>query len=61
MPTRGTAGACLSVLFLVLPLSLSLLLGEPAFAQVSGQQIRQRYDKSTKGASLDDFVKNAMR
>jgi len=57
MPTRGTAGACLSVLFLFLPLSLSLLLGEPAFAQVSGQQIRQRYDKSTKGASLDDFVK----
>jgi HEAT repeat protein len=38
-------------------LSLSLLCGSPAVAQISGQQVRQRYDKSTKGTSIDDFVK----
>ena len=59
MPKRGTAGArllspCLS---LSLPLLLSLLLAHAAVAQISGQQVRERYDKTTKGASIDDFVK----
>jgi len=38
-------------------LSMWLLLPVPALAQISGQQIRQRYDKTTKGTSIDDFVK----
>src|ERR1700690_600136 len=57
MPMRGTTGARLSFLILALPLSLFPLLVGPAFAQVSGQQIKQRYDKSNKGTSIDDFVK----
>jgi HEAT repeat protein len=62
MHTRGTIGACLPVLPRSLPLSLLLfllllLLVRPAVAQVSGQQMRERYDKTTKGTSIDDFVK----
>jgi len=57
MSTRGTTGARRSFLVLALPLSLSTLLVAPTFAQVSGQQIKQRYDKSTKGTSIDDYVK----
>lgn len=41
---------------LVLP--LALLLGTPAFSQISSNQVRQRYEKNTKGTSIDDFVKN---
>src|SRR5512140_3324130 len=45
--------------FLCLPraLVLSLLIALPAFAQISSQQVRQRYDKNTKGTSIEDFVK----
>jgi HEAT repeat protein len=57
MPTRGTVGARLLSPCLSLSLLLSLLLAHPTVAQISGQQVRERYDKSTKGASLEDFVK----
>lgn len=59
MYTRGTAGACLSLSCrsLLLLLSVCLALVSPASAQVSGQQMRERYDKTTKGTSIDDFVK----
>ncbi len=33
------------------------ILAAPGSAQVSGQHARQRYEKATKGASIDDFVK----
>ncbi len=36
---------------------LSLVVGGTAAAQISSQQIRQRYEKNTKGTSIDDFVK----
>jgi HEAT repeat protein len=57
MPRRGTVGARFLSPCLSLPLLLSLPLAYPAVAQISGQQVRERYDKSTKGASLEDFVK----
>lgn len=31
---------------------------QPAQAQISSQQIRQRYEKNTKGTSIEDYVKN---
>lgn len=40
----------LAALFLVAPITAS--------AQFAGQQARQRYQKQTKGASIDDFVKH---
>lgn len=40
-----------------LPLCLGLCLAGVAQGQISSQQVRQRYDKSTKGASIDDYVK----
>ena len=36
---------------------LLLINSLPATAQVNSQQIRQRYEKNTKGASIDDYVK----
>src|SRR5262249_28233944 len=42
-------GLCLVLTFLLMPVLAS--------AQISGQQIRNRYDKNTKGASIDDYVK----
>lgn len=42
---------------LPLPLSLCVCLALPAYGQISSNQIRQRYDKNTKGTSIDDFVK----
>ena len=36
---------------------LLLVSALPAAAQISSQQIRQRYEKNTKGTSIDDFVK----
>jgi HEAT repeat protein len=40
-----------------LPLCLGLCLTGVAYGQISSQQVRQRYDKSTKGASIEDYVK----
>jgi HEAT repeat protein len=40
--------------FLMLGMSL---LGARADAQISSGQMKQRYDKSTKGTSIEDFVK----
>ena len=59
MRQRATADARLPApsRFLFLSLLLLLAQGRPIFAQVSGQQIRERYDKTTKGTSIDDFVK----
>jgi HEAT repeat protein len=58
MSPRETLPACRSSFwpsrFLLL---LSLLLVCPAAAQITGQQMRDRYDKTTKGTSIDDFVK----
>lgn len=34
-----------------------LVLAGTAYGQFSSQQVRQRYDKNTKGTSIDDFVK----
>jgi HEAT repeat protein len=34
------------------------LLGSSATAQISGQQIRQRYDRSTRSVNIDDHVRN---
>jgi HEAT repeat protein len=48
---RAGAGLLLLTLGLVLP-----FVGK-ASAQISSNQMRQRYDKNTKGASIDDFVK----
>ena len=36
---------------------LLLVSALPATAQISSQQVRQRYEKSTKGTSIEDFVK----
>ncbi len=36
----------------------ALGLALPAHAQISSNQVRQRYDKSTKGTSIDDYVHN---
>jgi len=36
---------------------VALCTSGAAWAQISSNQIRQRYDKNTKGASIDDFVK----
>lgn len=40
-----------------LVLGLLLVSALPAAAQISSQQVRQRYEKSTKGTSIEDFVK----
>lgn len=62
MRKRQTArdGQATRVLFWSLFLSmLSASLGVgAAYAQINSQQIRQRYDKNTKGASIDDFARN---
>jgi HEAT repeat protein len=44
------------------PVALAALLSmlatvATAYGQISSDQIRQRYDKNTKGTSIDDFVK----
>jgi HEAT repeat protein len=38
-------------------LALACCGAAPARAQISSQQVRQRYEKSTKGTSIDDFVR----
>jgi HEAT repeat protein len=39
--------------------ALLVSLGVPAaHGQITSQQIRQRYEKNTKGASIDDYVRN---
>ena len=59
MHRRGMDGARLPAPCRSLSLAFALLLLAPAaFAQISGDQIRNRYDKTTKGTSIDDFVKN---
>lgn len=59
MHRLGTDGARLRSLCRSLSLAFVLLLcASSAFAQISGDQIRNRYDKTTKGTSIDDFVKN---
>ncbi len=40
-----------------LPLCLALGVAGAAYGQISSNQLRQRYDKNTKGTSIDDFVK----
>jgi HEAT repeat protein len=35
-----------------------LLAAAPGRAQISAQQVRERYNRTTKGANLDDFVRN---
>jgi HEAT repeat protein len=35
----------------------ALFLAASAWAQISANQIRQRYEKNTKGASIDDYVR----
>jgi len=40
-----------------LVVGLLLVAALPAAAQVNSQQIRQRYEKSTKGTSIEDFIK----
>jgi len=52
VPVRASRARFVSawVLLLLLPVAA-------ARAQISSQQVRQRYDKSTKGGSIDDFVK----
>jgi len=40
-----------------LVVGLLLVAALPAGAQVNSQQIRQRYEKSTKGTSIEDFIK----
>jgi len=42
---------------LLLALALISCAAVPAIAQINSDQMRQRYDKSTKGGSIDDFVK----
>jgi HEAT repeat protein len=43
--------------FLRLTPLLLLVSALPAAAQINSQQVRQRYEKSTKGTSIEDFVK----
>ncbi len=53
MPKQG-GGAWLVAAICV---GLAASLVAPSAAQMSGQHAKQRYDKATKGASIDDFVK----
>jgi HEAT repeat protein len=39
-------------------LVLALVFSGAAFGQISPKQMRDRYEKNTKGTSIDDFVKN---
>jgi len=39
-------------------MAMLLLAAAPGWAQISADQVRQRYDKTTKGSNLDDFVRN---
>jgi HEAT repeat protein/PBS lyase HEAT-like repeat-containing protein len=55
-PVSGFRFFILGFSFLFLS-CLSLIVAANASAQISGQQIRQRYEKNTKGTSLDDFIK----
>ena len=50
VPRTLGVGLFLSLVVLLLPLAT-------AWGQISSQQVRQRYEKSTKGASIDDYVK----
>ncbi len=50
---RGRVRAWGAALCLVLVLGVAGV----AHGQISSDQVRQRYDKSTKGTSIDDFVK----
>jgi len=42
---------------LALALGALVALVDGARAQISSQQVRQRYDKSTKGTSIEDYIK----
>ena len=54
--TRSSAPAFVTwVLFFSV---FGLTLAGTAAGQISSKQVRQRYDKNTKGASIDDYVKN---
>jgi HEAT repeat protein len=53
-------GAALSIAAALRVLVLLILCGvcaARAGAQISSQQVKQRYEKNTKGTSIDDFVK----
>ncbi|MFQ5667377.1 MAG: HEAT repeat domain-containing protein [Candidatus Binatia bacterium] len=55
MATRvGAIGRAVSLSLAVL---LPALMAAPALSQISSQQIRKRYQKDTKGTSIEDFVK----
>ena len=49
--SKGTVGAALLVMFVVVAAGVA----RPAAAQISGQQMRQRYEKNTKGANISDY------
>ena len=51
--SRGAVGGALLVAFAV----VAAVAARPAAAQVSGQQMRQRYEKNTKGANIADYSK----
>ncbi len=52
-----TVRRCPVVRGLATGVAVWLLLGGVAAAQISSNQMRQRYEKNTKGTSIDDFVK----
>jgi HEAT repeat protein len=51
-PARSRVGHCLRA-----AIALLVLGALPAAAQINSQQIRQRYEKNTKGTSLEDYIK----
>ena len=57
MNKQGTSRWRVGAQLLLLTLGLVLPFVGKASAQISSNQMRQRYDKNTKGASIDDFVK----
>ncbi|MFI5397928.1 MAG: HEAT repeat domain-containing protein [Candidatus Binatia bacterium] len=54
---QGTARWRAGARPLFLTLGCVVLLAGGASAQINSNQMRQRYDKNTKGTSIDDFVK----
>ena len=50
-----TSNRTVGVALLAVSTVVAVMAAQPARAQISGQQMRQRYEKNTKGANISDY------